>query len=556
MISDFLINNKNEIYINSFLKENSFRRTDLSKAIETYCYISEITNSEITLEKWYFERTKTLSDENVFFIGSFFESESLLNIINDESINLSTKRLILKKVILIISHIIKNDSNFLIPGAIGFVIPKDPSINKILVLAGEFIDRICMNSPNYANMQGIYIRKGLSTENSALFTRSVLAYKAVCNKFPFNEENLEKRQMDIFDKNFIPIQFQEYFMDKTFADSINAGLCISDPQRIIPGERRFESQKEKEKRESYKTLAEKLDINLLDNIGNISNNNNSEIHKIEKQKKSYLRKQKINVLLNRFFRIYKNNIIITALVTIVAITALYNYQKQNSKLATSMGLSSFETVQTLYTGIHKADVPLIKEISKGRNMKSLTQIVSGFYVTMKQRLSLNEKDNTVSPATWLRLKGNTTFWQYGITNLIIDNTECLPNFTYPTRGDKKQSIAITNNLALKKGEQITHNVKYNLVHYDGEKIIVVNTADEDVTLTWNGKRWLVTNIEGTTKNKSYKLKKYKEDLKQALEKSNDDLQQTITLLKTTYNFVPRVDELFIAGVALTTLPQI
>ena len=67
MISDFLINDKNEIYINSFLKEDSFRRTDLSKAIETYCYISEITNSEITLEKWYFERTKTLSDENFFF---------------------------------------------------------------------------------------------------------------------------------------------------------------------------------------------------------------------------------------------------------------------------------------------------------------------------------------------------------------------------------------------------------------------------------------------------------------------------------------------------------
>ena len=106
-------------------------------------------------------------------------------------------------------------------------------------------------------------------------------------------------------------------------------------------------------------------------------------------------------------------------------------------------------MQTLLTGIHKADVTIIQEIAKGQEAKSLIQQVSGFYVTNKQRLAMDEKDGTLTPAGWLFFRGTTDFWQYGITNLTIDGIQTSSNFDYPKRKDKKIPLKEENGKTIK-----------------------------------------------------------------------------------------------------------
>ena len=205
-----------------------------------------------------------------------------------------------------------------------------------------------------------------------------------------------------------------------------------------------------------------------------------------------------------------------------------------------MGLTSEQTVQTLLTGIHKADVTIIQEIAKGKEAKSLIQQVSGFYVTNKQRLAMDEKDGTLTPAGWLFFRGKTDFWQYGITNLTVDGIQTSSNFDYPKRKDKKTPLKEENGKTLKKGDETSHEVSYNLIYNEGEPIITVLTTTENVHLVWNGKRWIIRKISGTGKTfrNSYSVKNYKKDYLDCLEKTGENVKKAAELLRQKYDFVP------------------
>lgn len=557
MENQYAVINDGKIFLSSFLNENSFAKTDFIRIMSEKGLIANVNvDSSIEYEDWKFDGTKVFSDGTVFFEGKAFDSTSLLDILENKNSDFSPENFsnIAVKVLKVLSHLIKNgifddaspEKNTNIPGAAGIFVSKiqnDKSF-KILVLPGNLFDRCTQFSSDYPRLQGIFKNKALENFESALFTRGVIAYKAISGEYPFTQENLEKRQADFTDGNFVPLEYETNGIDKNIAAFVNAALSLKYKRRIPLGEKRFINKKEELQRTLLLKAAQDFDIEKIkDYFYNQSDKNKIPKKEFLLLRQKFLKKQKNTLCIKRFYSRNSTKIKATLLAMLVASYAIFSFTKTNRMLVTSKSLNSTQTVQTLFAGINKADVTIIKEIAKGKEAKSLIQNIAGFFVTNRQRLIMNEKDGTLTPAEWLFFKGKTDFWQYGVTDLKIDGIEYCSDFNPPRRMDKALPITQENGKLLKKGDEIVHKVEYNLVHNDGQAVIAVNSAVENVTLKWNGNRWIVRSIKGSSKNLSYSAKKYKEDYIQLLEENGESIKMATLALKDKYSFVPRQDEL-------------
>lgn len=544
IIKPVIIEN-NTILLSSYLNEQSFAKTDLGRSINENGILAEVSSDlkEIKLNLWNFTDTKIINNTVFYSCEGDFDS-TLLEDFSEE--NSAFTLAAIKK--LIDNKEFSEKNQITLPGAEGILIKKSQNTSenvKILFLPGKIFDRCLSNSHFYGKVQGLFINKALTDIEAKIFLQGVIAYKAISNEMPFTQENLSKRQEDFFDGNFIPLEYLVKNIDKNIAGFVNSSLKIKAKKRIIPGEKRFVDQKFENSRKELLDSSLKFAPSMVLKENYIYKDEKSSLsdEEFSLNRKKFQKKQKIELNCRRFLKRNSNQIFGGIVALIILISGCYSFTKQNGKLATSMGLTSFETVQTLYTAIHKADATIIKEIAKGKNVKSLDQKVSGFYVTNKQREVFNEKDGTFTPGQWLFFKGESDFWQYGVTNLSIDGINVNPNFKYPVRNDKKAPLISENGVQLKKGDKTSHKVKYNLVHYDGESIINVNPAEEEVFLEWNGKRWIVKDLKGKARTNSYRVKDYKADYLKALEMSSGDIKIACDILREKYDFVPREDEL-------------
>ncbi|WP_443741204.1 hypothetical protein [Treponema berlinense] len=559
---DCIFFEEDKFFLRSFLAEQSFARTDLEKLLAEDGFVAEIcADEQIFLKKWNFDSIKILEDKSVAFEGKMpgegkLVFEPLFRIFEDQKQTVD-KENCNEKIIAgfkTMDEILKN-AGFgenqnedetkkltIFPGAQGILVSEKQENGSFwaVVLPGNLFERCAENSKDYGKFQGIFVHRGLEGLEAAIFTRAALAYRAITKKYAFCQENLEKRQADITDSNFIPVEYEIPVVNEKLALSVDAGLCVKRKKRIIPGERRFVNEKTEKKRIEILKKAMEFNSKLLEDFFKSGFSQNQDDQKFLERRSEFIKKQAKKINFGRFYRRNSKKIWGSVLAVIAGFSVAFSFNKENQKLATSIGLTSEQTVQTLLTGIHKADVTIIQEIAKGKEAKSLIQQVSGFYVTNKQRLAMDEKDGTLTPAGWLFFRGKTDFWQYGITNLTVDGIQTSSNFDYPKRKDKKTPLKEENGKTLKKGDEISHEVSYNLIYNEGEPIITVLATTENVNLVWNGKRWIVRKISGTGKTfrNSYSVKNYKKDYLDCLEKTGKDVKKAAELLRQKYDFVP------------------
>ena len=548
---------KDKFFLNSFLREENFARTDLEKLLTEEGFIAEQKeDGTVSLKSWYFNSIKIQEDKTAAFEGSLPEgcqqnARTLYSILENPNEG-SIKKIIaalnaLDKIIQekILRCAPQEEEKTVLPGAQGIIVccsqgeDKTQDTTKVLVLPGNLFERCAENSKDYGKIQGIFNHRGLEGLEAAVFTRSALAYRAVTGQYAFTEENLEKRQADFTDSNFIPVEYQIPGIEKSLAAAIDAGLCVKRKKRPIPGERRFTDEKFEKLRTQTLSEALKLSASQVEEFF-ASGKEACQTQEFQKSREDFIKKQSKTLKARRFYRRNSKRIWGGFFAVAAALSVALSFSKENQRLATSTGLTSAQTVQTLMTAIHNADVTVIQEIAKGRGVKDLIQSVSGFYVTNKQRLAQDVKDDTLSPAGWLFFKGKTEFWQYGITNLFIDGSPASASFDYPRRKDKKQPLTEEDGRLLKKGDTQTHEVRYDLVYNEGESILTVLSAREKISLEWNGKRWIVRSITGTgkTERNSYRVKTYRKDYLQALEQSGEDIKTAAGLLRQKYSFAP------------------
>lgn len=528
------------IQLSSSLKESNFGRTDLGNSIdEKGCIITVNEDLSINCEEWAFTNTKIADDGIVYFEGKTpfnFTGTTLFNLLeqNDDAAKKAKK-----DSMLAITYLLKEEKAF--GGAMGLLYSEVDGKSKIIALPANLFERCARNSSEYGQTQGIFVNRALSGTKANIFTRSVIAYKALSGAYPFTETDLEKRQNDITDFNFVPLQYMINGIDGELADSINAGLKTVNPVK----ERRTKKLNTEDKAliQIEQNLNKAKSFSVKAFVEQVQKNPSSTDAEFNRKKDEFINKQKRRITVKRFLARNKNRIIAAAAALVIALNVIHSFNKSNGLLATSLGLTAEETARTFYTGIHKSDVPLLQEIAKGGKMKNVISIAAGFYVTNKQRVIMDEKEGTLSPVEFLQKKGDTDYWQYGITDLTLDGTPFPATFEYPRRNDKKTPLKTENGEKLVKGMTKQIEASYNLIHYDGANVIAVNKATETLTLRWDGKRWIIRDVEGKSKNSLWKVKSYKADIKSALQESGGDLIKACDILRLKYDFIPRADEL-------------
>lgn len=593
--------NGGKIWLNSGLNQESFGRTKLSLSIEEKGKIAEFDGNEIRFSDFEFADIEN-KNGSVFFTAELSEGKSFLEILcenneenceipkdaeiskndeikkidksrekNAENNNICEKNAVEKLILALTKAYEKNENLSVSGGAEGIIFAN----GKIIFLPPELFEQCAQNceensQKNNGNFKFVY--KGLPPKEQILFFRSVAAYKSLTKRFPFDENDLTKRQVDIGDEKFIPINFYLPKISEKLASSIDAGLKIKPEEFEKAGKRELKISKDEKKNQKNLNLAENFDIETfnreLENLqknhkdeensakneaDKISSENFSEISdeekNLEKKRNAFVRKMSAKIAAKRFFR--RNKTALLALAAFLAFAAWManGFVKENRQLATSKGLDSMQTAAAMYTFIHKADVPNLQEIAKGKQTKDLIFKVAGFYVTSKQREEQNAADKSVTPGQWLFYNKNSSNWMYGITNLKIDGKSFPAENKFPKRMEKPESLKEENGKILKRGDKTVHTAEYYLVHQDANRIYAEKTTEE-VELEWNGSRWIAKGGKGKSLPLSVKSKTFSDEYYGLLE-NGSSIKDAVSNLKTKYEWLPdendiKIDAEFLA----------
>ncbi len=552
MDKSFLSLTDNKITLNSYLDEKAFGHTDLGKKLDESGFLVKIFSDRCETCSWNFETITTGSDGLVRFEGEFKADYTLEQDFSEEN-GIAA----LKACDLFISSNTFEENNYpVLPGAGGIVINRSSSedCTQVLLLPGRIVDECTSNSRDYGEIQGKYLNKGLERKLSALFTRAVIAYRIYTKRFPFTETDLEKRQEDITDRNFIPSKYQVPAADLKLCEIIDAGLSVKGKKRIAAGEKRFQNEKAEKLRLLNVARAELLTSESV--AEGIKGRGTEEDASFVKSKTKFTSRQTKIIKTVRFYRRNNKRIGFCAVIMIAALYTFNSFHKTNMKKATSMGLTSIETVETLYTGMARTDVTVVDEVIKGKNMKPFSEAVTIFYLENRQPMAWDPETATLTPSQWLFFEGKKNYRQFGITNFMIDGKDANVEFNYPVRKDRKKPLGQQEGINLVKGQTITHQVSYNLIQYrkeDAEETLLsIIRKNEEVTLKWTGKKWIAVDTRDTKEVRidTIRLEEYKASLKECIENSGNDLHQAFGLMRTKYNFIPREDELKAGGKTL------
>lgn len=539
------------ITLSSSLDAEAFGKVNPTRLLDDCGWLATIpapADAEaVTFGEWRFDGTRSDGDGTALFAGTSPGDGKTLRRLFAEGTDGEAARAA-TAVCTAISAAIAQGIAMEAVGAEGIVVFVQETRTQVLFLPAELFARCANNAPERAAADaGKYVHKGLSGRESLLFTRAVIAYRALCGALPYQEPDVSRRQADIFDGRFVPVALMRTDIDATLAQAIDGGLCVSAKPRVVPGERRYVNEKTAERRRAIIAAAERFSPAAFAAACEAAP---AQTDALAQQRQAFVRKQTAAVWRRRFFRRNRNTLLVAATAVVLAVWAVTSFERENRGLATSKGLTSWETTQALYATIHQANVPHLQEIAKGKKTKNLRQIVSGFYVTNRSRYAMSQDEATVSPAEWLHLKNKTNFWQYGLTHLRIDGTDADSSFAYPVRADKPQPLAAEADAPRKNGTTVRHTATYYLVNNDGSARISTNKVTDTVTLTWRRGRWLVTDIASKSKGSFVFTKDFYAAYQAALDATDGDIGQTADILRATYEWIPTAEEIRAGKISL------
>ncbi len=543
---EFLTIKNTDLYLSSGLDQAAFARTKITSLHKNEGIKADIADGKITFSNFSFDDTTVSEDGTVLFRFSGIKGTPLSTILSGDLTE--EKILSVTTVLEVLSALISEEKNISAVGSQGILFDGTKEKSQVIILPPILFEQCarCIKSnekPSYSDIQGKWLNKNLSGTDSLIFTRSVIAYTLLSGAMPFTEQDTSKRQEDIFDENFLPLEKTVEGLDEEICVAINAGLCVHPKENLTLGRRKIN---DKDKDLEYSRLRKKIALfdakKIRDEaLKNLGQKRKSSLGFIVSQSQ-FLKNQRKKLKIRRFFRRNGKTVAVISLLGVFAAWATVSFQRENARLASTIGLDSGQTTALLYQFIDSADVPNLQEVIHGKNTKDLTVKVTGFYVRSKERQGYNQDAGTVSPAEWLFFKEKSDYWMYGITNFRIDGKETSFSQDFPRRKDKNKPLSEENGTKLKKGDTKTHDVSYFLIHNDAATIYIEKIT-EKATLTWNGKKWRVTELSGKTKSLSAKKKSFAEDYHSLLSENGGDIRKTTEMLRADYEWLPTESEI-------------
>lgn len=530
------------LLLDSALKSGAFGKIRIKNEDGFVAAIDE--RGEVSFTPWQFASIHIDENDIVHYCGTF-SGKTLLSVLRSGGA-LATKAA--TAALIALTAAMQQGTALETVGAGGIVVSEDGL--RVLFLPAECFERAARNHTDavYAAVQGVYVKKGLVGASSLAFTRAAIAYQALSGFCAFPAANTDERQVDMFDANFVPLELRVQGLDPALSHAINSGLEIQPLLRIVPGEKRIQAGAQAkivaQQEQAIKSFSVQQFAAAL--VAEKPAVTDAERAAFALQREEWEKKQSASIHRRRFLRRNRTRLIALLCTIGIVCAAVTSFVRENEGLATSVGLTSRQTIETLYTGIHTCDVNVVRQVTHGKTMKNLLTIVSGVYVSGKQR-SVMQQSETLTPAEWFYFKNTSDFWQYGLTQFTVDNTVGCTNFAYPRRKDKKAPLTQEDGVSLAPGQTVQHAVSYYRVYNDGSIKLAVEKVSDIVTLTWRKNRWIVTDVQSEASETSVKVKDFRADYDAALLQSENDVTKAVSQLREKYAWLPTDAELAAAG---------
>ena len=520
--------------LSSGLSQDSFAKTHLIDMLAKKSLLVHIKNDSATSEDYSFTGTKAGEDGITLFEGKPIQGKTLSDTLALPAQERTEDDIFaLASFSRAVDFLLRQEEPIASVGAGGIIVQacKAAGTADILFLNAEIFEICAQNhKEHYADLQGKYLYKGLDNRSSLAFTRAVVAYTALTAHFPFENSDTTKRQEDIFDLNFIPLELWDSSIEKHLAESIHAALRLTQKQEILAGKRTISDAKSEQRRKHLLEQAQEFDSRVFEKeIARISHRKTDEDSEesalLAERRAEFLKKTARVLAVKRCIRRNKNRLLAAATAVFVIGWFVSGVLRSNAQLVTTLGLTSTETTAVMYTMIHRADVPNLQEIVTGKDTRDILVRMSSMYVSAKQRLGTSPDNGTRAPAEWFFYKKSAKNWMFGISHLTIDGVPFAAENSYHIRKERPSPLSEENGHLLQKDEEITHTATYYLIRQQEARFAIDKMTDV-VTLRWNGTQWRVIKIDGKAKSESVKAKDFIEEYHALLGDTFEALEET------------------------------
>ena len=382
-----------------------------------------------------------------------------------------------------------------------------------------------------------FLNETISGLPALCFERAAVIYKLFTKKVPFGARDSIARNADIFDHNFLPIEYCVNGIDSELAALINNSLRLTSTEVNVPGK--------KKKGKSSEDLTPEADFPLekLDEAFRLSQKAAND-KDFEEKVASYKKSQ--NSKINTKRKIKRNSTTIGAIIAIafVVVVASINTAKTRGEDYTSVGLTSTETIRAYMNGVNEKDTMLLSDFGHGKEAGNFGDMVSRIYVMHKQRLAYGNDNGFGYPSNWLFYitdeKKYARSGVYGVTNLKIDGKPAEHVAEVHKKNEKAPPLTQEGGITLEKGSTSVHKIEYYMIYTEGEEVdYIVDKISATVTLSWKKNRWVITDIEENKKQGlGVDCNKFKADYFSELKKSGGEVIPAVDALRSKYEWLP------------------
>ena len=515
-MQDILRTNGSSILLNSSLSEEQFAKTKCSRLLDETGYSVQFKSEDDAplFTPWKFAGTKTI-DEQAYFFGEWEEAVSVENIIfkgGQEA--LQTLFLICRAY----SEADRKNIDLPCNGMAGILVKN----NALLFVPEKTFDRCALNSgrEEYDRIQNLWrdsIADGSAARN---FTLSVCAYYACTGHFPYPDNSESEKGILISDRNFLPLIYSVNGISRKLSDFTTTALSGTKPEANFP--------------------LEDLKKELFDH--------ESKKHKIpqelfEKNVKDFVIKQKKTLARKKFFERNRTRILVINAALLFVFISVRSIYVEAGKKPVATGLTSSQTAELFYAGIHHMDTDYMLAAAKNCPQAQIyISQIPQIYVTGQMKGAYNFDSGISTPENWLFYepdsKKSYSRYVYGITNFQIDGAPSELNQKAPTVGNHPHRILRNpDGKKIELSPEASHTVHYYLVHTDNTQLRI-DEYTTTVSEEYKKDRWQILSLSQKQNSAYVPLLDFSLDYKDSLNRAAGNVIQAAETLRAKYPWLP------------------
>lgn len=540
---DLLTIENGELRLNSNLDEYTFGKTGHDNILSYEGVIFDGKN----FRQWTFEEVKSYDAEKngslqrlVFYCAKNPLSKNARTLAQFFEEGGDAALQAVKAVCTAITAAAKDGNTIPMVGAGGIMVDGD----KVLFVPDSLFSYAANTLPaeDTLNQHTGFLNDTINGLPALCFERAAIIYRLLAGCLPFTATTSEARNADIFDRNFLPIEYCVNEIDSELAVAINNTLKLNSTAVNVPGKR-----KKGKASEDLRPVAD-FPIEKLDEAFTLSQNQaeNGTDEAFAEKVAAYIKSQNSKINTKRHIKRNATTLTVIGAIIIVVIGVTVNTIKTRGEDYTSTGLTSTQTIRAYMNAVNEKDTMLLSDFGDGRAAGDFGDMVSRIYVMHKQRLAYGNDNGFGYPSNWLFYITDEAKYKrsgiYGVTNLKIDGKAESLAVELKKKNEKPAPLEKEGDVTLHKGSTSVHKVEYYLLYTEGEEVdYIVEKVTSTVTLTFKKNRWIINDIQYDSTNMKVDCDAFKRDYFAALEKNSGEVIPAVDSLRSKYEWLPEKD---------------